>query len=81
MFRLCYNLGMLAAETQQVMWLRAMKLTGGRRGADAEARRMVSEKVIAAAQATGKLMRGGSPESVVAGYRKKVRANRRRLAR
>jgi hypothetical protein len=42
---------------------------------------MVSEKVEAAAQAATHLMTGHSPDSVVAGYRRKVRANVRRLAR
>ena len=42
---------MLAAESQQVMWLRYLKLAAGGSKASAETRRMVSEKVAVAAQA------------------------------
>jgi len=42
---------------------------------------MVTEKINAATAAAGQLMRGGSAQTVVNGYRRKVRANRRRLAK
>lgn len=76
-----WDLGMLAAESQQVMWLRFLKLTAGGSTAPAEARRMVSEKLAVAAQAAAGVMMGDSPSRVVKRYRKKVRANRRRLSK
>ena len=79
MFKSWLNLTMLAAESQQVIGLRLMKLAIGGPKGRAEANRMVSEKVAAATHATGRLMTGGSPDSVVKGYRRKVRANSRRL--
>ncbi|MBV9550133.1 MAG: hypothetical protein JO256_10730 [Alphaproteobacteria bacterium] len=72
---------MLAAESQQVIALRVMKLAGGGRPAEAEFQRMTAEKLTAAAQAGLKLMTGGSADSILRDYRRKVRANRRRLAR
>jgi hypothetical protein len=74
-------MAMLAAESQQVMWLRLMKLSAGGAAAQAEANRMTSEKVMAGAQAMGRLMLGDSPDRVVSHYRRKVRANARRLSR
>ncbi len=81
MFKPWWDLTMLAAESQQVMWLRFLKLAAGGPSAPAEARRMVSEKVTAATHATTRLMAGDSPISVVEGYRNRVRANRRRLSK
>ncbi|MGL4287008.1 MAG: hypothetical protein ACRCVA_11730 [Phreatobacter sp.] len=78
-FAAWFNLAMLAAESQQVIGLRMVKLALGGPRADAEARRMVSEKVAAATEATGRLMWGATPDSVVRSYRTKVRANARRL--
>ncbi|KQW71987.1 hypothetical protein ASE17_03695 [Phenylobacterium sp. Root77] len=78
----------LGAESSQVVALRMMKLAGGGSGAAAEAQRMVAEKVSAAMAAQTQLALGamsGSPHAgpakAVALYRRKVRANRRRLAR
>src|SRR6478672_10120438 len=56
-----FNLMMLGVESQQVIWLRLMKLAGGGAVADREARLMLTEKVIAASTATGRLMTGASP--------------------
>ena len=81
MFRTWWDLGMLAAESQQVMWLRYLKLAAGGSKASAETRRMVSEKVAVAAQAGIGAMLGDAPGRVVKRYRKKVRANRRRLSK
>ena len=81
MFRAWWDLGMLAAESQQVMWLRYLKLAAGESEASAEARRMVSEKVVVAAQASLGAMLGDARGRVVKRYRKKVRANRRRLSK
>ena len=72
---------MLAAESQQVIWLRTMKLAAGGAKAESEAYRMVSEKLLAGGFETGRLMFGAPSDSVVKRYRSKVRANRRRLSR
>jgi hypothetical protein len=81
MFKLWNDLFMLGVEAQQVMWLRAIKIAAGGKAGDREARRMVSEKVTAAGKAGLDLATGKSVGGVVKGYRRKVRANRRRLAR
>jgi hypothetical protein len=78
---LWFNMSMLAAESQRAMWLRLLKLSAGGPRARSEAKRMVSEKVVAASQATTRLMKGGSANSIVRGYRRKVRANLRRLSK
>jgi hypothetical protein len=75
------NVTMLALESQQVIWLRTMKLASGGPEANLEAHLMVSEKVEAAGQAAMHLLTGHSPDSVVTKYRRKVRANVRRLAK
>jgi len=81
MFKFWYDATMLSLEAQRVINLRMMKLAlGGRRG-EAEARRMATEKVFAAMEAGIALWHGGSGSSVLAGYRKRVRANSRRLSR
>lgn len=78
----------LAAETWTVMGMRMMHLAAGDARAAREADRMVAEKVQALidlqiAIATGGL--GYSPLSVAGGtvkhYRRRVRANQRRLSR
>jgi len=81
MFAPWYNLMMLGVESQQVIWLRLMKLAAGGAGAQTEARLMVSEKISAAHQAGERILGGGSADSVVRSYRKKVRANVRRLSK
>ena len=48
MFRSWYNLTMLAAESQRVIWLRSMKLAAGGAKAKREARLMMTEKMAAA---------------------------------
>ena len=80
MYRSWINLMMLAAESQQVIWLRTIRFAAGGKKAKSEARRMVSEKVMAAGMESGRLMLGASPDSVVRNYRKKVKANVRRLS-
>ena len=74
-----FNLTMLAFESQQVVGLRLMKLAFGGPAAHTEMNHMVAEKIAAANRATGRLMMGASPDSVVRGYRKTVKANARRL--
>ena len=86
--RLGHDAWMLGAEAATVMTLRTMKIAAGGPAAEREARRMVSEKVEAAQALqvmalTGAL--GVTAPSVVdkslQHYRRKVRANRRRLSR
>ena len=81
MFPPYYNLAMLAAEAQQAFWLRVFRIAGGGRGAAIETNMMVPEKMEAATRATLRLMTGASPDSVVGDYRRKVRANIRRLSK
>lgn len=71
---------LLAFEAQAVIGLRMAKLAAGGTAAQAEAERMVSEKVFAAGEAAMQLATGASTGAVVAGYRRKVRANHRRLS-
>jgi hypothetical protein len=75
------NLMMLGFESQQVICLRLAKLATGGPQAALETQRMVSEKVREGILAGSRLMLGATPNSVVRGYRKKVRANAKRLSR
>ena len=71
---------MLAIECQRVIELRLVRLAwGGRAGCD-EAHSMVAEKIGALMEATGTLMMGGSPETVIVRYREHVAANTKRLS-
>ena len=79
MFPSWFNLTMLAAESQHVIGLRLMKFALGGTNAHEEANRMVVEKMAAATHAATRLMMGASPDSVVKTYRRRVRANSRRL--
>jgi hypothetical protein len=81
MFRHWRDLTLLTVESQHVIWLRILKLAAGGASASAEAHRMVTEKVTAAAQIGTGLALGGSPAKVIGRYRRKVRANRRRLTK
>ncbi|KQO67541.1 MULTISPECIES: hypothetical protein [unclassified Methylobacterium] len=84
MFGSWWKLGMdatlLAMESQQVIALRLAKLATGGAAAQAEAQHMVTEKIMAAQEAALLIATGGSTAGVVAGYRRKVRANARRLS-
>jgi len=78
----------LGLEAQAVVGLRLAKLAAGDAAAAAEAQRMVSEKVLAAAEAQARTMSDilagqarHAPKRNLALYRRKVRANRRRLSR
>ena len=72
---------MLAFESQQVIALRMAKLALGGRGASQEANRMVTEKAFAMAEFATHMALGGSTHDAVRKYRRKVRANRKRLTR
>jgi hypothetical protein len=81
MFKFWNDMFMLGIEAQQVVWLRAMKIAAGGKAGEREQRLMVSEKLAAAGEAGLDLATGKSVGSVVKGYRRKVKANRRRLSR
>jgi hypothetical protein len=70
---------LLAMETHAVVGLRMQKLADGGPAAIVEASGMVTEKIVALAEATGTLMTGGSVQTVVSRYRTHVRANEVRL--
>jgi hypothetical protein len=78
----------LGLEAQTVVGLRLAKLAAGDAAALSEAHQMVSEKILAAAEVQMKtasaVLSGQShraPAAALAHYRRKVRANRRRLSR
>jgi len=75
------SLMLLAFEANGVIALRIMKLMRGGRSARREAKLMVSEKIHAACEATASLMAGASGHEIVHRYRKRVRANAKRLSR
>ena len=75
------NWMMLALESNRVIGLRLAKLMRGGKGARREAERMVSEKIRAAAKAGASLMAGASSDEIVRQYRKRVKANAKRLSR
>jgi hypothetical protein len=79
--RLSLDATRLAVEAQTVVGLRLMMLRAGGPAAQAEAHRMVAEKSRAFVEAATTLAMGGTAHTVVAGYRKHVRANARRLRR
>lgn len=81
MFKLFLEMSMLAFEAQQAIWLRGMKLAAGGSAAEREAGLMVSEKVSAGQDAFFKAATGKAPLGIVRGYRRKVRANVRRLSK
>lgn len=85
--RLNLSMMQLGAEATGVMALRMMKLAGGGAAATAEAERMVTEKILAAAEVGGRAWANAligaahlTPQRTVTHYRRKVRANRRRLS-
>ncbi len=79
MYNSWLSLMMLAAESQQVVMLRTLKLASGGGNARLEASRMIIEKIAHANSEGSRLLFGASPESVVQSYRRKVRSNIRRL--
>jgi hypothetical protein len=81
MYRSWLSLMMLAAESQQVIMLRTLKIAAGGPAATLEANRMVNEKLAHASSEGSRLLFGASPASVITSYRRKVRANARRLTK
>lgn len=84
-----FEAGVFGFEALSVMTLRAMKHASGGDVSGREARRMVTEKVAAlgtAQLAAAGALAGGRPlatavKRAAAPYRKRVRANRRRLTK
>jgi hypothetical protein len=71
---------MLAVEAQMVIWTRLSRAAMGQ-GSAAENLLMVTEKMAAFTEAAATIAAGGSAHKVVKGYRKRVRANVKRLRR
>jgi hypothetical protein len=87
-FELGFDMWMLGVESSGVIALRTLKMAAGGAAAGTEAELMVSEKVAAAMALSQKAMFGqlGSDmpamaSATVADYRRKVRANKRRLTK
>jgi len=81
MLKLFLEMSMLALESQQAIWLRSMKIAAGGSAGEREAKLMVKEKVVAAQTAVIKAATGTGPVGIARGYRRKVRANVRRLSK
>jgi len=75
------NCAEISLQAQQVAALRFMKMAPGGAPANAEAMRMITEKMSAATDAAMILASGGSTRQIVARTRRRVRANARRLSR
>jgi hypothetical protein len=71
---------LLAFEAQRVMALRMARMASGGARAQAEAQRMVSEKILAAMRTWPLIWLHGSPSKALGHYRSRVRANERRLS-
>lgn len=87
-FGLGLDMMMLGAEASSVIALRTMKLAAGGTAATEEAGLMVGEKVTAAIVLGQQAMLGqlgdtmpGMASRAIADYRKRVRANQRRLTK
>lgn len=86
-FDLSFKAFQLGIEAQSVVTLRMLRLASGGARAEAEAGRMVSEKVVTAVEAqavAAAAALAGHKDHVIAGkalkvWRKRVRANKRRL--
>jgi hypothetical protein len=76
-----FEMARLQAEANAVIGLRMMRFMQGGKVPEREARRMMSEKGFAMAEAAMTLGLGGSPKKVVRRVRTRVRNNRRRLTR
>jgi hypothetical protein len=83
-----FDAWMLGLEASTVVGLRTLKLAAGGDAAAAEASRMISEKLTAAVElqalATAGALGVTAPRAVaktLTHYRRKVRANRRRLSK
>lgn len=78
----------LGVEASSVIGLRTLKMAAGGPGAQTEAALMIHEKIVSTLDLQVRAMTGGlgvtphgAAAKTVAHYRRKVRANRRRLSR
>jgi hypothetical protein len=78
---LAFEMARLQAEANTVVGLRMLRLMQGGKIAEREARRMVSEKGFAGAEAAMILATGGSAKKAVRRVRSRVGNNRRRLSK
>jgi hypothetical protein len=85
--RIGFDAWALGFEASLTIGLRALKMMAGGPAASAEARRMISEKIDAARALQAKALTGGlgtapsAAAKTLKHYRRKVRANRRRLSK
>jgi hypothetical protein len=78
--RFMFQSTLLLFEAQRVIVLRTLAMAAGGSRAQAEAQRMITEKLFALFR-SGTMLAAGRPlTSVVRHYRSRVRANERRLA-
>ncbi len=80
LMKLTFDTALLATEAWMVIGIRLSQVAMGR-GTPAEAQLMVTEKMLALVEAVTTVATGGSAHEVVNGYRKRVRANVKRLRR
>jgi len=80
LMKLTLETTLLSLEAQTVIGIRLTQLAMGR-ATPAETQLMVTEKMLALVEAAGTVATGGSARKVVSGYRKRVRANVKRLSR
>ena len=78
--RFMFQSTLLGFEAQQVIALRMIAMAAGGSRAQAEAHRMITEKLFALFRGGAMLTAGRPPTSVVRHYRSRVRANERRLS-
>jgi hypothetical protein len=86
--RIGFDAWALAFEASSVIGLRALRIAAGGASAEAETRRMFSEKIEAGMALQVKALSGalgptapGAAARTLQHYRRKVRANRRRLTK
>jgi hypothetical protein len=79
-FACAVDMTLLALEAQRVVALRMTHMASGGTRAQAEAQRMVTEKILAAMRTWPMLWLHGSPSKALGHYRSRVRANERRLS-
>lgn len=79
--RRTFDAMMLAADANRVIGLRIAKLMLGGKSARREAKLMITEKLVTAIEAGGRLMTGASGDDIVRLYRRRVASNAKRLSR
>ncbi len=87
-FRIGFDAWLLGIEACSVIGMRTLKIAGGGVAAEAEARLMINEKIEAGWNLQGKALSGmlglttyRATARTLLHYRRKVRANQRRLAK